>query len=68
MNNAQKETKDITIFFNDEDDKEINKFNLSAVPFQRNYRTNIYGALSLQPLTTQSKSYRVSMMCPHGRI
>lgn len=45
VNNAQKETKDITIFFNDEDDKEINKFNLSAVPFQRNYRTNIYGAL-----------------------
>lgn len=45
VNNAQKETKDITIFFNDEDANEINKFNLSAVPFQRNYRTNIYGAL-----------------------
>lgn len=45
VNSAQKETKDITITINDADGKNINEFNVSAVPFQRNYRTNIYGAL-----------------------
>ena len=45
VNNAQKETKDVTISIMDKNKKEVNKFNLSAVPFQRNYRTNIYGAL-----------------------
>lgn len=45
VNNAQKETKDVSISIMDKNKKEVNKFNLSAVPFQRNYRTNIYGAL-----------------------
>ena len=45
VNQAQKETKDITIAIKDKTGKDVNSFNLSAVPFQRNYRTNIYGAL-----------------------
>lgn len=45
VNQAQKETKDITIGIIDENGKSVNEFNLSAVPFQRNYRTNIFGAL-----------------------
>lgn len=42
---AQKETKNIEIAFKDNNGNGINTFNLSSVPFQRNYRTNIYGSL-----------------------
>lgn len=45
VNSAQKETRDITIAIQDADGKPVNEFNVSAVPFQRNYRTNIYGSL-----------------------
>lgn len=45
VNSAQKETRDITIAIQDENGNDVNSFNVSAVPFQRNYRTNIYGSL-----------------------
>lgn len=45
VNQAQKETKDITISVQKESGEEINSFTVSAVPFQRNYRTNVFGAL-----------------------
>lgn len=46
VNNAQKETKDVTIAIFEEGKAEaINTIPVSAAPFQRNYRTNIYGSL-----------------------
>lgn len=45
VNSAQKETREISFTVQDADGKEITTIDLSAVPFRRNYRTNIYGSL-----------------------
>lgn len=45
VNQAQKETKDVKIEINDKGGKSVNTLDITAVPFRRNYRTNIYGSL-----------------------
>ncbi len=48
----EKETQEVslTIYNNDANNTEINTLNYSYVPFQRNYRTNILGALLTNPI------------------
>lgn len=48
---ADKETKDIEIEFLDPANTTCRTMPLSAVPFQRNHRTNIYGSLFTSDLT-----------------
>lgn len=48
----EKETQEVTltIYNNDANNTQINTLNYSYVPFQRNYRTNILGALLTNPI------------------
>lgn len=48
----EKETQEVslTIYNNDANNTKINTLNYSYVPFQRNYRTNILGALLTNPI------------------
>lgn len=48
---AQKETKDVEINFAKPDGSICRTVSLSAVPFQRNHRTNIYGSLLTSDVT-----------------
>ena len=57
VNQAQKETKDVTIEIRDKNRRAVNTINVSAVPFQRNYRTNIYGSL-----LTSSVDYTIEIV------
>lgn len=62
VNQAQKETKDVVLAFKDKSGAEINTFTVSAVPFQRNYRTNIYGSL-----LTSSVDYEIEIVPDYNK-